>query len=245
MTPSTQTDPPATPAAALDTFSAQLCAHTAPLQADFFRIPFVHAAVRGELDLPSYVAFLTQAFHHVKHTVPLLVATHARLGPRHAWLREGVERYIDEETGHDAWILDDIAACGGDAEAVARGRPDLPCELLVAYAWDTVTRCSALGFFGMAHVLEGVSARGASGAAEAIRTRLRLPEGAVRYLRSHGALDQGHQEFFNALMDRLDDHGERRDLLHRASVFYRLYGDVFRALPLPARGETSRRSEGP
>jgi hypothetical protein len=222
---------PTDPFVARGTFSAALCAHTAPLQQEFFQIAFVRAAVRGELDRPAYLAFLEQAYHHVKHTVPLLVATRDRLGERHAWLREGLEHYIVEETGHDAWILDDIEACGGDAEAVAHGRPALPCELLVAYAWDTVMRCNPLGFFSMAHVLEGVSARGASGAAEAIRLRLGLPAGAVRYLSSHGELDQDHQRFFNGLMDRLDDPEQQRDLLHRASVFYRLYGDVFRALP--------------
>jgi len=211
-------------------FSAALGAHTRPLQEEFFRIDFVRAAVRGELDRPAYLAFLGQAYHHVKHTVPLLEATRARVDARHAWLREGLDHYIAEETGHELWILDDIAACGGEPDAVARGRPDLPCELMVAYAWDVVTRVNPLGFFGMAHVLEGVSARGASGAAEAIRTRLGLPAGAVRYPSSHGELDQDHQRFFNGLMDRLDDPGGQADVLHCAGVFYRLYGDIFRAL---------------
>lgn len=211
-------------------FSAALRAHTRPLQEEFFRIEFVRDAVRGELDLPAYVAFLGQAYHHVKHTVPLLAATRAGLGARHAWLHEGLDRYIEEETGHELWILDDIAACGGDADAVARARPGLPCELLVAYVWDTVTRVNPLGFFGMAHVLEGVSARGATGAAEAIRRGLGLPAGAVRYLSSHGELDQDHQRFFDGLMDRLDDPAGQADVLHCAAVVYRLYGDVFRGL---------------
>ena len=223
-------------------FSATLCARTAPLQAEFFLIPFVRAALHGEIDRPAYLSFLTQAYHHVRHTVPLLAATRAALDGRYGWLRDGIDRYIDEETGHDAWILDDIAACGGDAAAVARGRPELPCELLVAYAWDTVARCNPVGFFSMAHVLEGVSARGASSAAEAIRARLGLRADAVRYLSSHGELDQGHQEMFNALMDRLEDPGLQADLLHRAGVFYRLYGDIFRQLPTHA---AARATEAP
>lgn len=211
-------------------FSARLKAHTRPIQEEFFRIEFVRDAVRGEVDLAGYLGFLGQAYHHVKHTVPLLEATRAGLDSRRAWLRESIDRYIAEERGHEQWILDDIAACGGDAEAVARGRPELPCELLVAYAWDTVTRIDPLGFFGMAHVLEGVSARGATGASQAIGARLGLPAGAVRYLSSHGELDQDHQRFFDGLMDRLDDPAAEDVVLHCARVCYRLYGDIFRAL---------------
>ena len=32
-------------------------------------------------------------------------------------------RYVDEEIGHHEWILADIAAAGGDAEAVRAASP--------------------------------------------------------------------------------------------------------------------------
>src|SRR5690606_19054628 len=76
------------------------------------RCPIVQACLRGEGSLESYVAFLTQAWHHVRHTVPLLTACRDRLPPRLHWLRPAMDEYIDEESGHDAWILSDIAACG-------------------------------------------------------------------------------------------------------------------------------------
>jgi pyrroloquinoline quinone (PQQ) biosynthesis protein C len=214
-------------------FHAELQRQTAALQEELFDIPFVRAAVRGELDLPTYLAFLGQAYHHVSQTVPLLMAAGARLDGRHEWLREAIAHYISEETGHHLWILDDIAACGGDAAAVAAARPGPPCELMVAYAWSTVLRENPVGFFGMVHVLEGVSSRGATGAADALRRNLGLPPHAVRYLSSHGALDQDHVSFFGGLMDRLDDEDDRQAVLHKSRTFFRLYGDIFRAL-LPA-----------
>jgi hypothetical protein len=48
---------------------------------------------------------------------------------------------------------------------------------------------------------------------------------------SHGALDQEHVGHFDALVDKLDDAADRAAVLHGARMFYRLYGDVFRALP--------------
>ena len=35
--------------------------------------------------------------------------------------------------------------------------PGHACEVMVAYAYDTIARRNPLGFFGMVHVLEGTS----------------------------------------------------------------------------------------
>jgi hypothetical protein len=57
--------------------------------------------MQGQVSLPSYVAFLTQAYHHVRHTVPLLQATRAALPARLSWLCPALDEYIEDETGHD------------------------------------------------------------------------------------------------------------------------------------------------
>src|SRR5574343_951818 len=80
--------------------------------------PIIRQAMTGQVALRSYIAFLTEAYHHVKHTVPLLMACGARLPERLEWLREAIAEYIEEEYGHQEWILNDIRACGADAEAV-------------------------------------------------------------------------------------------------------------------------------
>jgi heme oxygenase len=195
--------------------------------------PIIQGCLRGEVSLPSYVAFLREAYHHVRHTVPLLQATQASLPPHHQWLHGPLNEYIEEEAGHDEWILHDIAACGADAEAARRGPPGHATEVMVAYAYDAIARRNPLGFFGMVHVLEGTSVSLALMAADAIQAPLRLPDAAFSYLRSHGTLDREHTAHFARLMDRIDDPQDRADIVHAARAFFRLYGDVFRSLPLP------------
>ncbi len=195
--------------------------------------PIIQTALGGQVSLPSYLAFLGEAYHHVRHTVPLLQALHDALPAPQAWLRPAVLEYVEEETGHDEWILDDIAACGADAQAVRRGRPGHATELMVAYAYDTIARGNPLGFFGMVHVLEGTSVSLALMAADAIQKPLRLPDSAFSYLRSHGTLDQEHTAHFATLMDGIDSPQDQADIVHAARAFYRLYGEVFRSLPLP------------
>jgi len=104
---------------------------------------------------------------------------------------------------------------------------------MIAYAYHQIDRGNPVAFFGMVHVLEGTSATIASRAAAAIRASLALPEAAFTYLTSHGALDLDHVQGFARLMDRLDDARDQAAVLHAARMFYRLYGNVFRALPDP------------
>jgi len=217
-------------------FSEQLQAATAPDRAALVGAPIIQGTLRGEVSVESYRAFLTEAYHHVRHTVPLLCACRDRIPPRLAWMLPALDEYIEEEAGHDEWILADIAACGGDAEAARRAAPSPATELMVAYAYDTIARGNPVGFFGMVHVLEGTSVALALLAADRIQENLGLPGSAFSYLRSHGTLDQEHTKHLAMLLDALDDPQDRAAVTHAARMFYWLYGNVFRSLPLPVVG---------
>ena len=212
-------------------FMERLNSETAADREYLLASPIISRSLRGDITLHDYVAFLAQAYHHVKHTVPLLMATGARLPEEKEWLREAVAEYIDEELGHQEWILNDIAACGFDKEAVRHSMPGLAAELMVSYAYDTVQRRNPVGLFGMVHVLEGTSVQLADKAADAIKAVLDLPEKAFSYLRSHGALDVEHCAFFESLMERIDDPADQACIIRSARMFYRLYGNIFRTLP--------------
>ncbi len=214
-------------------FYNQLVQQTIESRAGLLSTPIIQGCLRGEVSLPSYLAFLREAYHHVHHTVPLLRACKAALPEKNLWLTAPLEEYVEEEQGHDEWILNDITACGGHADAVRRGAPGHATEVMVAYAYDTIARRNPLGFFGMVHVLEGTSVSLALMAADQIQKPLGLPNSAFSYLRSHGTLDREHVAHFESLMDQVKDTADQADILHAARAFYRLYGDVFRSLPMP------------
>jgi thiaminase len=213
-------------------FYDELIAATENDRNELLSIPFIQLGAAGKLSLESYIAFLTQAYHHVKHTTPLLMSCGGRLPERLEWLRQAVGEYIEEEMGHQEWILNDIAVCGGDAEAVRHGTPHPTTELMVAYAYDTIQRGNPVGFFGMVLVLEGTSVALATQAADNIRNSLKLSRKAFTYLASHGSLDVSHVDFYERLMNRLDDEEDKKAVIHAARMFYKLYGDIFRCLPL-------------
>ena len=222
-------------------FFEKLKQRTAAEREALLAIPVIRECLAGRITRETYLAFLAEAYHHVKHTVPLLMACGARLPETHAWLRGPIAQYIEEESGHEEWILNDIAAAGGDAAAVRASAPGRAAELLVAYVYDYVARRNPVGFFGMVHVLEGTSQAIATRAAEMIRGCLGLPPEAFTYLTSHGSLDQEHVRFFAGLMDRLDAPADQEAVTHVARTVFRLYGDVFR--DLPPRGQTAMERE--
>lgn len=193
-------------------------------------LPLLQAGARGEVSLEAYIAFLTEAYHHVKHTTPLLMTCGGRLPESYEWLRDGMAEYIEEELGHQEWILNDIRACGADADAVRRGKPGAATELMVAYAYDMIQRVNPIGFLGMVLVLEGTSTAIASQAGGAIQQSLGLDKKAFTYLSSHGALDIEHTAFYESLVNRISDPDDLQTLIHSANMFYRLYGDIFREL---------------
>jgi len=218
-------------------FYDRLLEQTAVDRMALMRAPIIESTLRGRTSLPSYLAFLTEAYHHVRHTVPLLRACKVALPARHAWLYDAVEDYVTEEQGHDEWILDDIRACGVDPDTARTGRPGHATAVMVAYAYDAIARRNPVEFFGMVHVLEGTSVSLALTAADRIQESLLLPDSAFRYLRSHGTLDQKHTVEFALLMNRMDDAQDQADIVRATRAFFRLYGDVFRGLPLPQPGQ--------
>lgn len=202
---------------------------------ELLNLALITQGAAGKISQATYIAFLTQAYHHVKHTTPLLMACGGRLPAHYEWLRTAIGEYIEEEMGHQEWVLNDIEACGGDKEAVrnsttAQTSASLDTEVMVAYAYDMINRVNPVGFFGMVLVLEGTSTAVATHAGEALMQSLKLPKKAFSYLLSHGSLDISHVSFYESLVNQITDAKDQATLIHSAKIFYRLYGNIFRTI---------------
>lgn len=212
-------------------FFDRLVKETEAERASLHAVPQIKEALQGEITREAYIAYLEQAYQHVKHTVPLMMAAGSRLPDSKEFIREALVEYVEEEVGHQEWILNDIAATGGDAEAARNAEPNDATDLMVSYAYDFVTRKNPVGFFGMVFVLEGTSTQLATGASETLKNALGLTAKSFTYLHSHGALDLEHMSFFEKLMNQIDDEDDQQAIIKMAKRMYILFGNVFRSIP--------------
>jgi len=214
-------------------FSKRLEAATIRDRLRFLAIPQVQAGLSGTISLTVYRNYLAQAWHHVRHTVPLMQEARAALSHRPE-LVAALDEYIEEETGHDEWILSDISVAGGDAEAVRRSAPAPATAAMIAHAYESIRNGNPVSFFGMVYVLESVSVALASQGAGAVAEKLGLPPQAFTYLTSHGALDQDHLVFFANLVDGLQSDEDRAAIVQMAREMFALFGGMFAGLDLKA-----------
>ncbi|OEF08626.1 TenA family transcriptional regulator [Vibrio genomosp. F10] len=216
-------------------FFEQLKQHTLSAQQAMLTAPIITEVQQGNISKEIYIAFLTQAYHHVKHTVPLLMACGGRLSDQYEWVREAIAEYIDEEKGHQEWILNDIEACNGDAQSVrnnlGEGAIGQAIELMVAYLYNSIDRHNPMALFGMVWVLEGTSVGIGGRMAEQIQSTLNLPPSAMTYLVSHSVLDQDHLRFFELLMNKVTRSEDQKAIIDSANMVFSLYGQMLRALP--------------
>jgi hypothetical protein len=112
----------------------QLLERTCCARQQFIEVPLIQETLRRGAPMNVYLDFLTQAYHHVKHTAPLMGLAASRCGAGERIYQSELFDYLAEERGHEEWILDDINALGGDSEAVRGGSPRFPCKIMVGHA---------------------------------------------------------------------------------------------------------------
>jgi pyrroloquinoline quinone (PQQ) biosynthesis protein C len=212
-------------------FYEELVAATEAERAALAAVPQLQAGLAGRIARDAYVDYLTQAYHHVRHTVPLLQLAQQRLRD-HAVLGPALAAYIAEEAGHEQWVLADIAAAGGDRVAAAHSEPHAATSAMVRRAYEEVGQGNPASMFGMVFVLEGTSVALASRGAAAIQASLGLPDAAFTYLASHGALDQDHLRFFAGLMNAVTETRDQQAILGMAREMYGLFADLFRSIDM-------------
>lgn len=213
------------------TFYNRLNKETETQRAALYTVPQLIDGLSGDISRDTYIAYLTEAYHHVRHTVRFMMAMGVRLPEEKKWLHDAISEYIEEEKGHEEWILNDIEAAGGDKEAARNAAPNLETQVLVAYNYDYIARKNPIGFLGMVFMLESTSIQIANHGADAVKTKLGLPQTAFTYLYSHGALDIEHLKFFEQLVNKVTDPDDQAAIIEVAQNTFRLFANVMRGIP--------------
>ena len=140
-----------------------------------------------------------------------------------------LEHHIPEETGHDDWLLEDIAALGGDPDEVRRRVPSSPAAAANGAQLWWIEHAHPVALLGHAEVLE--CSPPALEMLDEFEQRTGLPRSGMMFFRRHAEIDLRHREEIHATLDALPLTSEQEALigmssLHTASTLVDLYRTV-------------------
>lgn len=158
----------------------------------------------SEADFGQYLVLL---HGFVRASVPLMedAACILELSPDHnpfksellAYLRE----HIEEERGHDQWLIEDLEGFGVDQSSVVGEMPSVHVAAMVGCQYYWIRHYSPIMVLGYIMVLE--CAPPTEETIENLGMKTGLPRSAFRTLAKHASLDPRHIDDLGALLDRL------------------------------------------
>ncbi|SFV68321.1 long-chain acyl-CoA synthetase [hydrothermal vent metagenome] len=214
------------------TFFNTLQEHTKTKQQELLEVPQIIAALNGNITKETYIEYLIQAYHHVKHTIPLLMLSGSKIPFEKEFIRTALAEYIKEELGHQEWILQDIQNCGVDTSNIRYAKGNKATEDMITFIYNYINKINPIGFLGMVFVLETTSTQLATTAANKIKSSLNLPQECFHYLTSHGSLDVQHIHFFTSLVNQINDPKDQEDIIEVAENIFILFANIFRSIKL-------------
>lgn len=193
--------------------------------------PIARRLHEGTPTLPEYGGFLTQTYHYVRWTGPLLALAAERMkhlgqDPELASL---LAHKAHEEAGHELWALNDGIALGLSREAIVEASASPAVESYVAWNRFITRSDTPIAFLGTAYVLESLSLDRGAATVRNLRARCTLPgiQNALSFLERHATADELHLEQLTQKLARLRRPHERERTALSARITRHLYLGLF------------------
>jgi len=192
-------------------------------------LPKVQSMMHKGLPLAEYLAFLRDLYHIVWHFCPVMAVAAARCDDRLRTVRYELYGRIEEEKGHETWVLEDIGAMGGDVHGANAAAPSAPVQAMIGFNYYAAERIHPCAVLGMLYVLEVVASVYGGKAAESIAraTGKDVTAGGFRFLSSHATMDADHMAKLNVLLKTIDDPAAQAAIINSTRVNFHQFGQLF------------------
>ncbi|MFZ1909666.1 MAG: iron-containing redox enzyme family protein [Burkholderiales bacterium] len=194
-------------------------------------VPRVHSMIHNGLELAEYQAFLHDLYHVVWHFCPVMAAAIVRCDDRFRDVRYELYERIEEEKGHESWVLEDIEAMGGDTRFARDNPPSVPVQAMIAFNYYSAEHIHPCSVLGMLYMLEVVSSVYGGRVADSIAhaTGRDVDSGGFKFLTSHATMDVDHMAKLNKLVKTIEDPAAQASIVNSTRVnfyqFSRMFGD--------------------
>ncbi len=212
-------------------FFASLVTQTDEDRRGFETHPVVVAAVADGMSIERYRALLLELYHVVWHFNPVCAAAASRLGDEFSVVRYFLYGHMQEESGHEVWVQNDLEAVGV-SPATTRAHAPSPDTLALSgynyWAADRRHPCSALG---MLYALEVIASVYGGPFASAIRESLLLDgDRGVSFIDSHSSMDAQHMAELRKLLNQVHDAQAQAAVIESVRVNFHHFTRIIQAI---------------
>lgn len=212
-------------------FFIDLVSRTDEARRSFESHPVILDAVANGMALERYRALLLELYHLVWHFNPTCAAAVSRMPDEHVGVRSFLYVHMQEEAGHEQWVLDDLEALGVDRKRTADHSPSSHALALNGYNYWAADRRHPCSILGMMYVLEVIASVYGGPFAAAMKEKLLLQgERGVSFINSHASLDTAHMAELRTVLNTLEDDASRAAVLESTHVNFHHVTQVFAAV---------------
>ena len=212
-------------------FFGDLVIRTDEARRDFETNPVVLDAVANGMTVERYRRFLLELYHVVWHFNPVCAAAACRIADSHRQIRYFLYEHMHEESGHEEWVMNDLAEIGVEPHTVRTHQPDLHTLALSGFNyWSAEHRhpCSALG---MIYALEVISSVYGGPFTTAIKESLLLQDDrGTSFIGSHASIDTEHMAELRVVLDTLRDDAARDAIVESSIVNFHHFTRIFESV---------------
>ncbi len=183
------------------------------------------------LSVDRYRKLLLELYHVVWHFNPVCAAAASRIDDRHQAVRYFLYQHMQEEKGHEEWVMNDLEAVGVSRQQALAYQPSRLMLGFNGYNYWAADRKHPLSVLGMLYALEVVASVYGGSLAAAIRESLLLEaDHGVSFISSHAELDAQHMVELRVVLNSVQDDEAKGAIIESACFNFDQFARIVEAL---------------
>jgi pyrroloquinoline quinone (PQQ) biosynthesis protein C len=212
-------------------FFLDLVSRTDEARREFETHRAVMEAVADGMSLERYRKLLLELYHVVWHFNPVSAAAASRIADTHRGVRYFLYEHMQEEKGHEDWVLNDLLAMGVARDTALAHEPGPHTLALVGYNHWAADRRNPCSVLGMLYALEVIASVYGGPFANALKERLLLEDDrGVSFISSHATLDAEHMAELREILNLLEDDASRDAVVESVRVNFHHFTRILEAV---------------
>ena len=212
-------------------FFADLVTRTDEARRAFETNDVVLDAVANGMSIERYRKLLLELYHVVWHFNPVCAAAASRITDEHRQVRYFLYEHMQEESGHEEWVLNDLEAVGVGHAATRAHQPSVHTQALTGYNYYAADRRHPCAVLGMMYTLEVIASVYGGTFSSAIRESLLLEgDRGVSFISSHAEMDAEHMIDLRKILNTVESEAAREAIAESAAFNFYHFTRLFEAI---------------